>query len=72
MIKQPSIWQQPTQPQPHQVPPQQPQLQGTLELLQAELQPARGRAPPSWPPPETKKAKKEKESVSDMVMTDCD
>eukprot|EP00435_Cladocopium_sp_Y103_P007587 s3064_g2.t1 len=43
IIAEPSIWRQPRQPLPHQVPPQQGQLHTTLELLQAELQPGRGR-----------------------------
>lgn len=74
IIAEPSIWRQPRQPLPHQVPPQQGQLHTTLELLQAELQPGRDyRAPPRRPPPESKKAKKEKEAMaSDLVMTDCD
>lgn len=81
IIAEPSIWRQPRQPLPHQVPPQQGQLHSTVELLQAELQPERDpRAAPRWPPPESKKAKakaKAKDTASaknanDLVMMDCD
>lgn len=73
IIASPSIWRQPRQPLPHQAPQQQGQLHSTVELLQAELQPADYRAAPRWPP-ESKKAKKEKDTAkaNDLVMTDCD
>lgn len=73
IIASPSIWRQPRQPLPHQVPQQQGQLHSTVELLQAELQPADYRAAPRWPP-ESKKAKKEEDTAkaNDLVMTDCD